>query len=354
MAVPPEEWSALLNTGPGAGLMLASAAAWEALAQEYLGAAEQLTAALAEASDTWQGDGADGYLRAHMPFLLWLLEMGRHCLRAAAGEQAAAAGYLAAVAQMPTPEEIFVNRTVLTVLLATNFLGLNTAPITHVELHYAVMWVRAAAAMAAYQGETDAAKAVASADERQAVELLNLAVHETGEDGVEMRSLENPYASQPVQDYSDYFNPFVGYEAIPSPGEAATIDQAGVDFSAGLALIAPLALPTGPSAAPALGAAIAPPASLPAGIAQHVRDVQSVSPTGAVKELGPSRGITAPGPRGVGALGFAGAHIEESAAQPAGLVRVADDEWGGVRRVPMVPSTWASQEQAAWDPPLVT
>ncbi len=57
---------------------------------------------------------------------------------------------------MPPPE-IVANRALLTALLATNFLGQNTAAIAATEAQYAEMWAQDAAAMYGYAGASAAA-----------------------------------------------------------------------------------------------------------------------------------------------------------------------------------------------------
>ncbi|MDM4143199.1 PPE family protein, partial [Mycobacterium sp. FLAC0960] len=44
--------------------------------------------------------------------------------------------------------------------------------------------------------------------------------------------------------------------------------------------------------------------------------------------------------QGAGALGFAGTTQRQKAFQAAGLTKLADDDFGGGPRMPMVPGTW--------------
>jgi PPE-repeat protein len=58
------------------------------------------------------------------------------------------------------PPEIAANRSLLTVLVATNFLGINTPAIAATEAQYAEMWVQDAVAMYSYAGSSAAATAL--------------------------------------------------------------------------------------------------------------------------------------------------------------------------------------------------
>jgi PPE-repeat protein len=75
----------------------------------------------------------------------------------AAQARAAAAGYEAAFAMTVPPAEIAANRSLLAVLVATNFLGINTPAIAATEAQYAEMWVQDAVAMYGYAGSSGAA-----------------------------------------------------------------------------------------------------------------------------------------------------------------------------------------------------
>lgn len=141
--------------------MIAAAEAWRALAVQYAEAATELVAYLATVqSGIWQGVSAEEYVAAHQPFLAWLTQTSELAQRAALSHDAAAAGYAAALATMPTLAELAANHAVHGALVATNFLGINTIPIAVNEADYVRMWLQAATTMSVY--EAMAAESVAS------------------------------------------------------------------------------------------------------------------------------------------------------------------------------------------------
>lgn len=156
--LPPEINSALMYSGPGSAPMLTAAAAWDALATELQDTASSYRSLITALTDgPWQGPAATAMAAAAGSQVGWLSGTAGQAAEAATQAAAAAAAYEAAFAATVPPPAIAANRALLMALLATNFLGQNTAAIAATEAQYAEMWAQDAAAMYGYAGASAAA-----------------------------------------------------------------------------------------------------------------------------------------------------------------------------------------------------
>ena len=160
-ALPPEINSARMYAGPGPGSMLAAAAAWQSLADELNSAAANYGSVVATlTSGPWTGPSSASMAAAVAPYVTWLGVTGEQAEQTATQATAAAGAYETAYAATVPPLVIAANRSLLAMLVATNFLGQNTPAIAATEAHYGEMWAQDAAAMYGYAGASATAAQV--------------------------------------------------------------------------------------------------------------------------------------------------------------------------------------------------
>ncbi|SOX55811.1 PPE family protein [Mycobacterium ahvazicum] len=153
LLLPPEVNSGLLYSGPGSGPMLAAAAEWDALAAELESTANGYSAAVSGlTAQAWTGPSSMLMTAAANAYFEWLTTSAAQALQTANQAYTAAAAYETAYAMTVPPPLIAANRAQLTALVATNFLGQNTAAIMATEAEYMEMWAQDADAMYAYAG----------------------------------------------------------------------------------------------------------------------------------------------------------------------------------------------------------
>lgn len=157
-ALPPEINSGRMYAGAGAAPMMAAAAAWNSLGAELSTTAASYQSAIAALTgEEWQGPASASMAAAVTPYINWLNTTAAAAEHAAAQAIASAAAFEAAFAMMVPPPVIAANRAQLATLVASNFLGLNTAAIAATEAQYAEMWAQDAIAMYGYAANSASA-----------------------------------------------------------------------------------------------------------------------------------------------------------------------------------------------------
>lgn len=159
--LPPEINSGLMYTGPGAGPMMAAAAAWDALANDLYLMAAGYGSAITDLTAYWLGPSSTSMAAASAPYVSWISATALQAQQTAAQAMAAVTAYEAAFAMTVPPAVIAANRALLLGLVATNFFGQNTPAIMATEAEYIEMWAQDVAAMYGYAGASSAASTIA-------------------------------------------------------------------------------------------------------------------------------------------------------------------------------------------------
>jgi PPE-repeat protein len=156
--LPPEINSGRMYTGPGAGPMLAAAAAWDDLATELSSTAASYASTVSSLTGgTWQGPSSESMATAAATYVEWMNTTAAQAEVTGSQAKAAVAAYEAAFAATVPPPVIEANRALLMMLIATNILGQNTPAIAATEAHYMEMWAQDAGAMYGYAGSAGSA-----------------------------------------------------------------------------------------------------------------------------------------------------------------------------------------------------
>jgi PPE-repeat protein len=154
-AMPPELNTAMLMAGAGPAPMLQAAAGFEALATALEAQATEVATLLVSLKGVWTGASSERAITAATPMVTWLQTAAELAQKRGLQAAAQAAAHAAALGTTPSLGEIGENRVTTSVLMSTNFLGINTMPICFRETQYFVgMWTRAGTAMDVYQATT--------------------------------------------------------------------------------------------------------------------------------------------------------------------------------------------------------
>jgi PPE-repeat protein len=162
----PEINSGRMYAGPGAGPMLAAAAAWDAIAAQLASAASGYSSEVSGLTgQAWFGPSSTLMAAAAAPYVAWLNASAAQATRTSGQAYAAAAAYEAAFAMTVPPPAIAANRSLFMALIATNFFGQNTPAIAATEAQYMQMWAQDATAMYTYAATSTAASTLSPYNE---------------------------------------------------------------------------------------------------------------------------------------------------------------------------------------------
>lgn len=158
--LPPEINSTRMYTGPGAGPLLAAAAAWDDVAAQLHATAASYSSLVSGLTAGWRGPASASMTAAAAPYAAWMNGTAVQAEQTAIQARAAAAAFEIAFAATVPPAAVTANRARLLALIATNFFGQNTPAIMATQAEYIEMWAQDAAAMYGYAGSSAAAAQV--------------------------------------------------------------------------------------------------------------------------------------------------------------------------------------------------
>lgn len=151
MALPPEVNAARIE-GPGEGSVLAAGAAMGAVGTAMASATATVQSSItALAAVGWTGPSGATAAAAFEPHVAWMTETATKCGLIATKHASFGEAYRIANLAIPKLPVVTENQTEHGVLQATNFLGINTAPIAANRATYATYWSEAGTAMSTYE-----------------------------------------------------------------------------------------------------------------------------------------------------------------------------------------------------------
>lgn len=158
--LPPEVNSTRMYAGPGAGPMLAAAAAWDDVAVQLHATAASQSSVVSGLTTRWRGPSSATMAAAAARYVAWMSTTAGQAELTAAQARAAAAAFETAFAATVPPASVAANRARLLALIATNFFGQNTPAIMATQAEYLEMWAQDTAAMYGYAASSAAAARV--------------------------------------------------------------------------------------------------------------------------------------------------------------------------------------------------
>lgn len=158
--LPPEINSGRMYAGPGSGSLVAGGAAWQALAAQLDAAASAFGAIVgALIAGSWTGPSSAAMAAAAAPYVTWMGVTAAQCEAASAAAEQAVMAYEAAHAGVVPPPVIARNRAQLAMLIATNFMGINTPAMAATEAEYDEFWAQDASVMYGFAADASTASA---------------------------------------------------------------------------------------------------------------------------------------------------------------------------------------------------
>lgn len=150
-ALPPEINSARMYAGDGAASLVSAAAGWQAIASGLIAAAGGMGAVTAGlVGNAWSGPSSAMMGMSSMQFMEWVIQTAARAEMTAAAALAAADAHATAFAATIPPPEVERNQITTATLIATNFMGVNSAAIAASQAQYEEYWAQDASAMYTY------------------------------------------------------------------------------------------------------------------------------------------------------------------------------------------------------------